>query len=117
MATAQLAITLTERAAKEVKRIIEDQKDSLPENVVLRMGIQGGGCSGFQYDLRFDDRYDPETDELFEQHGIRLVVDKRSLMYLKGTELDFYEGLDRRGFVFNNPNARRTCGCGSSFGV
>lgn len=117
MATVKQAITLTERAAKEIKRIIEDQKDNLPETVYLRMGIQGGGCSGFQYDFRFDDRYDPETDELFEQHDIKLVVDRRSLMYLKGTEIDFYEGLDRRGFVFNNPNARRTCGCGSSFGV
>ncbi len=117
MATVQQAITITEKAAKEIKRIMEDQKDSLPETVYLRMGIQGGGCSGFQYDFRFDDRYDPATDELFEQHDIKVVVDRRSLMYLKGTEVDFYEGLDRRGFVFNNPNARRTCGCGSSFGV
>lgn len=117
MATVQQAISLTEKAAKEIKRIMEEQQGNLPDPVYLRMGIQGGGCSGFQYDFRFDDRYDPETDELFEQHDIKVVVDRRSLMYLKGTEVDFYEGLDRRGFVFNNPNARRTCGCGSSFGV
>ena len=110
-----MAVTLTEKAAKEVKRIIEEQK--LPVETVLRVGVAGGGCSGFQYSLGFDNAVDQKADQVVEHHGIKLVVDKKSSLYLDGTELDFYDGLEKRGFVFNNPNAVKSCGCGSSFGV
>ena len=110
-----MAIMLTERAAKEVKKIMDEQK--MPESVVLRVGVQGGGCSGFQYALGFDNEVNPTIDEVAEVHGIKVVVDRKSNMYLNGTEVDFYEGLEKRGFTFNNPNAQKSCGCGSSFQV
>ena len=116
-----MPVTLTEKAAGEVRRIIEEekQKQRMPEKIVLRMGVRGGGCSGFEYDLRFDDEtnVNPATDEVAEAHGLKIAVDKKSSMYLNGTVLDFYEGLEKRGFMFNNPNAHQTCGCGSSFQV
>ena len=108
-----MAITLTERAAQEVKRIIVDQK--LNDSTVLRVGVSGGGCSGFMYKLAFDEKYDENADSRFDQHGVALVVDKKSALYLDGTTVDFYEGLDKRGFTFENPNAVKSCGCGSSF--
>ena len=108
-----MAITLTERAAEEVKRIIEDQK--LTDSTVLRVGVSGGGCSGFMYKLAFDETYDDAKDSRFEQHGVAVVVDKKSALYLDGTTVDFYDGLDKRGFTFENPNAVKSCGCGSSF--
>ena len=104
-----------ERAAKEVKKIMDEQK--MPESVVLRVGVQGGGCSGFQYALGFDNEVNPAIDEVAELHGIKVVVDRKSNMYLNGTEVDFYEGLEKRGFTFNNPNAQKSCGCGTSFQV
>src|SRR3990172_10030417 len=110
-----MAVVLTEKAAKEVKRIIEEQK--LPAETVLRVGVAGGGCSGFQYSLGFDNAVDQKADQVAEHHGIKLVVDKKSSLYLDGTELDFHDGLEKRGFVFNNPNAVKSCGCGSSFWV
>jgi iron-sulfur cluster assembly protein len=110
-----MSITLTETAAKEVKRVMAEQ--NLPEGVVLRVGVQGGGCSGFQYALGFDQAANPESDEIMEAHGLKVAVDKRSALYLSGTVLDFYEGLERRGFMFNNPNATKSCGCGTSFSV
>jgi iron-sulfur cluster assembly protein len=110
-----MSVTLTEKAASEVRRIMGEQK--LPESTVLRMGVQGGGCSGFQYSLGFDAAINPANDEVAESNGVKVAVDRRSLMYLNGTEVDFYEGLDKRGFVFNNPNASRSCGCGTSFSV
>jgi iron-sulfur cluster assembly protein len=106
---------LTERAAKEVKKIMDEQK--MPESVVLRVGVQGGGCSGFSYALGFDNEVNPAIDEVAEVHGIKVVVDRKSNMYLNGTEVDFYEGLEKRGFTFNNPNAQKSCGCGTSFQV
>jgi iron-sulfur cluster assembly protein len=110
-----MAIMLTERAAKEVKKIMDEQK--MPETVVLRVGVQGGGCSGFSYALGFDNEVNPAIDEVAEVHGIKVVVDRKSNMYLNGTEVDFYEGLEKRGFTFNNPNAQKSCGCGTSFQV
>lgn len=116
-----MSVTLTEKAAIEVKRIIEGekQKQQLPENIVLRMGVMGGGCSGFSYDLRFDDEsnVNPAMDEVLEAHGVKIAVDKKSSLYLNGTVVDFYEGIEKRGFMFNNPNAQKSCGCGSSFQV
>jgi iron-sulfur cluster assembly protein len=110
-----MAIVLTERAAKEVKKIMEEQK--LPDTVVLRVGVQGGGCSGFQYALGFDNDVNPTIDDVAEMHGIKVAIDRKSSMYLNGTEVDFYDGLEKRGFTFNNPNATKSCGCGTSFQV
>ena len=108
-----MGIVLTEDAAKEVKRIIEDQK--LEEGTVLRVGVTGGGCSGFSYALGFDKSYDEKVDSKIQYHGIDVVVDKKSALYLDGTTVDFYSGIDKRGFTFDNPNAVKSCGCGSSF--
>jgi iron-sulfur cluster assembly accessory protein len=108
-----MGIFLTEKAASEVKRVIDEQK--LPGETVLRVGVAGGGCSGFQYSLGFDNASDAGKDDVTEQHGIKIAVDKRSMLYLDGTTLDFIDGLERRGFDFKNPNAVKSCGCGSSF--
>lgn len=108
-----MSVTLTEKAAKEVQRVMSEQK--MPETTILRVGVVGGGCSGFQYSLGFDNAADPAKDLVVDQHGIKLAVDKKSELYLDGTVLDFYDGLEKRGFTFNNPNAVKSCGCGSSF--
>lgn len=107
-------ITVTDKAAKEVASIRTE--NSIPENYLLRIGVKGGGCSGLSYSLGFDGDV-RENDEILEINGVKLVIDAKSLFYLGGTELDYSDGLSGRGFVFNNPNAVRTCGCGSSFGV
>lgn len=107
-------ISLTERAVKELRRIIQEQ--SLPENTVVRVGVKGGGCSGFSYSLGFDDTVH-EADQIAESDGLRLVCDPKSFLYLNGTELDFEESLMGRGFKFGNPNATKSCGCGESFSV
>lgn len=107
-----MSIVLTEKAAHEVKRIMEAQKY---EDHVLRVGVAGGGCSGFSYALGFAKDYDEAVDSKYEFHGVPVVVDKKSALYLDGTTVDFYEGIDRRGFTFDNPNAVKSCGCGSSF--
>ena len=86
------------------------------ENHFLRVSVKVGGCSGLTYDLDFDDII-VDFDEVSEDQGLKLVIDRRSLLYLLGTELDFTEGLNGKGFLFINPNASRTCGCGESFGV
>lgn len=108
-----MSVTLTEKAAKEVQRVMSEQK--MPEETILRVGVVGGGCSGFQYSLGFDTNSDPAKDEMYEQHGVKMAVDRKSELYLDGTVLDFYDGLEKRGFTFNNPNAVKSCGCGSSF--
>jgi iron-sulfur cluster assembly protein len=107
-------ISLTERAVKELRRIVHDQK--LPEGTVLRVGVKGGGCSGFSYSLGFDDTVH-EDDQVAETDGFRVVCDPKSFLYLSGTEVDFEESLMGRGFKFGNPNASKTCGCGESFTV
>jgi iron-sulfur cluster assembly protein len=109
-----MAVTLTERAAGEVKKIMQEQKT---DGLVLRVGVTGGGCSGFSYALGFDEtaKVDVEKDSRFDCHGVTVVVDKKSALYLDGTTVDFYEGLEKRGFTFDNPNAVKSCGCGSSF--
>lgn len=108
-----MAVTLTEKAASEVKKIMADQK--LDEGTMLRVGLTGGGCSGFSYSLGFDRNVDDNADSKFEFHGVTVVVDKKSALYLDGATVDFYEGVEKRGFTFDNPNAVKTCGCGSSF--
>lgn len=108
-----MAITLTEKAAAEVKRIIEEQK--LEEGTLLRVGVAGGGCSGFSYQLGFDKSFSENDDSKYECHGVDVVVDKKSALYLDGTTVDYYDGIEKRGFTFDNPNAVKSCGCGSSF--
>ena len=108
-----MAVILSEKAAKEVKRVMTEQK--FADNYVLRVGVAAGGCSGYSYSLGFDDKVDEAADMKFEYHGVTVVVDKKSDLLLDGTTVDFYEGLERRGFTFENPNVVKSCGCGSSF--
>jgi iron-sulfur cluster assembly protein len=114
-----MPITVTEKAASEVKRIIEDgqSSNSMPEKVYLRLRVVGGGCSGFQHKLDLDPTVSEKLDELFEFHGVSVVVDKRSLMYLDNATVDFHDDLNKRGFSISNPQAKSTCGCGSSFSM
>lgn len=106
-------VTLTEVAANEIKTIVEQQELDA-EKVRLRVGVKGGGCSGFSYILDLTEK-ERDTDEVFEQHGVKVIIDPKSLLYLEGVQIDFREEIMGRGFVFNNPNATATCGCGSSF--
>ena len=108
-----LTITITEKAAKKVKDFA--QKDSR-ERFGLRVGVKGGGCSGLTYDLSVQEESGP-NDKVIEQHGLKLFVDKKGYVFLAGTTLDFSDGLNGKGFVFQNPNAKTTCGCGTSFSV
>ena len=113
-----MSITVTEKAANEVKRIIQEQQGSgsLPEKIYLRVRVVGGGCSGFQNKLDLDPVVSEKLDEVFEFHGVPVVVDRRSLMYLEGATVDYHsEELGRQGFSVTNPNAKGTCGCGSSY--
>ena len=107
------SVKLTERAAAEIQRVMSE--NDLPEGSCVRIGVRAGGCSGFQYSFAFDDTTKPAEDFVSEQHGIFVAVNKMQELHLTGTEVDFYEDLDRRGFVFNNPNVTKSCGCGSSF--
>ena len=110
-----MSLMLTEKAATEVKRTITEQNFDAAS--MLRVAVVSGGCSGFNYSLTFDDSFDEANDAKSEQHGITVVIDRKSALLLDGTTLDYYEGLDQRGFHFSNPNAKRTCGCGNSFQV
>jgi iron-sulfur cluster assembly accessory protein len=107
----QELVTLTARAAEKVKAIREEEK--IEPSHGLRLKVQGGGCSGFAYDLYFDQVQD--VDQTFESQGVRMVCDQMSLMYLVGTEIDYLESVQGSGFKFTNPNVKSTCGCGSSF--
>ena len=111
-----MSVTLTEKAAAEVKKIVAEQLagPDAPPQVYLRMSVKGGGCSGFQYSLGFDEKTDTAKDHVSNQHGIPVAVDKKSYLFLDGTTIDFYEGLEKRGFTFENPNAVKTCGPRSS---
>lgn len=107
-------IHITERAAKEVLRVIDEQK--MPrDSTWVRVGAKGGGCSGFSYVLDFDASGPTEFDLTYEEHGVKLVIDKKSEFFMGGTTLDFNDGLLDRGFVFQNPSASGSCGCGTSF--
>jgi iron-sulfur cluster assembly protein len=108
-----MAIELSETAAREIKTICEQQKLEL-NKVYLRVGVKGGGCSGFSYLLDLTESAS-DMDERFDKHGITVVCDPKSYLYLNGTEIDFKDELMGRGFVFKNPNATSSCGCGSSF--
>jgi iron-sulfur cluster assembly accessory protein len=110
---AQELVKLTARAAEKVKAIRAEEK--IEDGYGLRLKVQGGGCSGFAYDLYFDQAQD--ADQSFESQGVRMVCDQMSLMYLVGTEIDYVESVQGSGFKFTNPNVKSTCGCGSSFSV
>ena len=110
-----LPFTLTEKAASEVRRIVAEQ--NLPEKLYLRLRVVGGGCSGFQHKLDLDPQVNEKLDETFESHGVSVVIDKRSLLYMTGVTVDFHDDLNKRGFSITNPQAKGTCGCGSSFSM
>ncbi|KUO60618.1 heme biosynthesis protein HemY [bacterium BRH_c32] len=107
-------IEITDKAVKEVARIKEE--NNIPAEHGLRIGVKGGGCSGLTYNLGFDGEM-KDSDTVIEKSGVKLFIDPKSLFYITGTVLDFSDGLNGKGFVFNNPNATKTCGCGESFGV
>jgi iron-sulfur cluster assembly protein len=104
-------ITLTSGAIVQLKRLRAEQ--GVPDHFSLRVGVKGGGCSGFSYLIGFDE--EKEKDTIYEFQGERILMDKAHALYLLGMEIDWMEGLNNRGFVFNNPNAKETCGCGTSF--
>lgn len=106
-------ITVTDTAKKQAIRLMEDEGK---DGYFIRVGVEGGGCSGLMYQLTFDNE-EREGDKEFSNNGIKVVVDKKSYLYLVGTTLDFSGGLNGKGFVFINPNADRTCGCGESFSL
>ncbi|HVK18560.1 MAG TPA: iron-sulfur cluster assembly accessory protein [Fimbriiglobus sp.] len=108
-------IELTDKAAAEVRRIVAEQ--NLPEKLHLRLRVVGGGCSGFQHKLDLDPAVNEKLDETFEIHGVSVVIDKRSLLYMTGVQVDFHDDLNKRGFSITNPSAKTTCGCGSSFSM
>jgi iron-sulfur cluster assembly protein len=107
-------ITVSEKAKNRISQLMLEQ--SFDHNYFLRVGVESGGCSGLSYKLDFDNTV-KAGDETFEFEGVKVVTDKRSVLYLFGTELDFTDGLNGKGFAFNNPNASRTCSCGESFAV
>mgnify|MGYP001078690864 FL=1 len=107
-------ITVSERAANQVNVLM--QSEGLNEGYFIRVSVVGGGCSGLSYKMDFDNE-PQENDQIFESNGYKVVCDMKSFLYLCGTELDFTDGLNGKGFQFNNPNANRTCGCGESFSV
>ncbi len=109
-------IQMSEKAVQEIVRLkATNPTYAADPNAALRVAVVGGGCSGMSYKLDFDSTGVSESDKLFEKQGVKLVIDAKSYLFLQGTELDFSDGLNGKGFVFNNPNAKRTCGCGSSF--
>ena len=109
-----MAIELSETAAKEIKTIIEQNEEVDASKCCLRVGVKGGGCSGFSYSLDLTEQK-RDNDETFERHGVQIVCDPKSYLYLNGVTIDFRDEIMGRGFVFNNPNATSSCGCGSSF--
>lgn len=110
----QSEIRITDKASNEIKKIMDENK--IPAGYGLRVGVKGGGCSGLTYSIGFDAET-RDGDTIIDSDGVKLFIDGKSLFYLTGTELDFSDGLNGKGFVFNNPNATKTCGCGESFGV
>ena len=113
MDTPDAAITLTDNASAKIKDLLADQPDGAEQ--ALRVAVRGGGCSGFQYALAFDKRRD--DDHVFEHNGVAVIVDKVSMQFVFGSEVDFVDGLQGAGFAVNNPNVVAACGCGSSFQV
>lgn len=108
-------IKVSETAKKKVIELMQDDGYNPTEDFV-RVGVKSGGCSGLSYDLKFD-KENQDDDKVFEDNGVKIIVDKKSFLYLIGTTLEYSGGLNGTGFVFNNPNANRTCGCGESFSL
>ncbi|MBC3845887.1 iron-sulfur cluster assembly accessory protein [Winogradskyella echinorum] len=108
-------IKVSETAKKKVVELMTDDGFN-PTTDFVRVGVKSGGCSGLSYDLKFDNKQ-AEEDKVFEDNGVKIIVDKKSFLYLIGTTLEYSGGLNGTGFVFNNPNANRTCGCGESFSL
>ena len=110
-------ITLTDKAIKEVKRAMKDLSEET--NMFLRIGVSGGGCSGFEYKLGFveEEEYSETAFNKYEQDGLTVIVEKKAELFIDGTTIDWVDELSKRGFAFNNPNATRSCGCGESFSV
>lgn len=108
-------INVSDEARDKVRSLIQDQGYT-EEEAYIRVGVKGGGCSGLLYDLDFDNEVKDE-DKVFEDNGVRILVDKKSFLYLAGTTLEYSGGLNGKGFSFVNPNANRTCGCGESFAI
>src|SRR5919205_1110172 len=109
------AITVSEKAKEQVLKLMAEAGHDDP-SYFLRVSVVGGGCSGLSYKMDFDNQLKP-TDQVFEDNGVKVVTDLKSFLYLVNTELDFSDGLNGKGFYFNNPNASRSCGCGESFAV
>ncbi|WP_461790113.1 HesB/IscA family protein [Pedobacter sp.] len=107
-------ITITDKAKEKIEHLMQDSQ--LGADYFLRVSVKGGGCSGLSYNLDFDNE-EKVGDQFFEDRGIKIALDMKSFLYLAGTELDFSDGLNGKGFNFINPNASRTCGCGESFSV
>jgi iron-sulfur cluster assembly protein len=108
-------IKVSETAKQRVALLMSEEGFDAEKDFV-RVGVKSGGCSGLSYELKFDNKVD-ETDKVFEDNAVRIIVDKKSFLYLVGTTLEYSGGLNGKGFVFNNPNAQRTCGCGESFSL
>ena len=108
-------VTVTERAKSQIMALME-KEGIIPETHSLRVGVTGGGCSGLSYQMKFDDKID-STDTVIDLESVKICINKLSLLYLVGTELDYEDGLNGKGFEWRNPNATRTCGCGESFSV
>ena len=113
---AENSIYISDKAKVKVQQLMKDAGISDDPSYFLRVGVAGGGCSGLSYKLDFDNENKP-MDQVFENNGIKVVTDLKSFLYLVNTTLEFSEGLNGKGFYFNNPNASRTCGCGESFAV
>lgn len=110
------SIFISDKAKAKVLQLMEEAGIAADNNHFLRVGVVGGGCSGLSYKMDFDNEQKP-MDQVFEDKGIKIVCDLKSFLYLVNTELDFSDGLNGKGFYFNNPNASRSCGCGESFAV
>jgi iron-sulfur cluster assembly protein len=110
------AITISDKAKQKVLSLMKESGIGEDQGYFLRIGVVGGGCSGLTYKMDFDNQHKP-TDQVFENKGLKLVCDLKSFLYLVNTELDFSDGLNGKGFQFNNPNASRSCSCGESFAV
>ena len=110
----ELGVAITEKAAEKIKYFAT--RDGIGDNIGLRVAVKGGGCSGMTYDLDITNE-ELDSDKVVEQHGVKVMVDKKSYIFLVGTVLDFSDGLNGKGFTFDNPNAKKACGCGTSFSV